>query len=228
MAAVRTVTSLPADTTPAMKSKASYVEVTYTPRGSSSNTATVGISDNMVTVTVAGDMASGDRIVVKYHNVRVQNLTTAMMKETAYVSVMADDENYLPSTLTDIKVAVPARSTIVMDPPRSDVGSIEESVRVIYTAKDVIPSNLIVVDLPGDWGPAYANDGGTGAGFGMEARAGDDRLQNIDLDGDTGPPVMAAVRTVTSLPADTTPAMKSKASYVDGDIHPAWILIKYC
>jgi hypothetical protein len=40
-------------------------------------------------------MASGDKIVVKYHNVRVQNLTTAMMKETAYVSVVADDYDYL-------------------------------------------------------------------------------------------------------------------------------------
>jgi hypothetical protein len=105
-------------------------------------------NNNQVTVTVTGDMASGDKIVVKYHNVRVQNLTTAMMKETAYVSVVADGDDYPPSTLTDIKVAVPARSTIVMDPPRSDVGSIEESVRVIYTAKDVIPSNPIVVNLP--------------------------------------------------------------------------------
>jgi hypothetical protein len=147
-------------------------------------------------------MASGDKIVVKYHNVRVQNLTTAMMKETVYVSVRADGDEYPPSTLTDIKVAVPARSTIVMDPPRSDVGSIEESVRVIYTAKDVIPSNPIVVNLPEDWGPAYMNDGSAGDGSFGEISVGED----IDLG--------AALKMVSSMDeAATEPASYVTVTY---------------
>ena len=198
----------------------SYVEVTSRLANSTSTaTESIGLSD--VTITIDGDMESGDRIVVKYHNVKVPELLDRMPMDAQFTvrDTKISPAGILYAEMAQITVNPQELNTVTVTPNNKvQASSIEEDVKVTYTITDAIAdSNRITIELPTDWEAAYANDGdettGT-AGFGTAAKAGDDREQDIDLDGTTEPTVMDPVRTVTSLPADTTPAMKSKASYV--------------
>jgi hypothetical protein len=154
VAAVHTVTSLPAGTTTAMRSKASYVTVQYTPRGTSMNEAAVSINSNEVMISVTGDMAARDRIIVTYHNVKVPALAdrTAMDAD-----IMVTDA--LSSTAYDgmaqIRVNPLPLNTVAVTPAKVKAETITD-VKVTYSIKSTaLDENTITVGLPEGWGPAY-------------------------------------------------------------------------
>ena len=161
-------------------------------------------------------MMRSDEIIVKFFNARVQEVTgrDAVPAQVMVTdSIVGSEGNYDADAV--ITVRPPDLSTVMVRPPAVQASSIVTTVEVTYTVTDMIAGedNEITVDLPANWEAAYANDGGDGkADFGRF----DD---SIDLDGDsTATPPEDEMTMVTSLPADTTPSMKSKASYVTVDI----------
>ena len=182
---------------PAAGESASYVTVTSMFADNSVEDPEVDIAGTEVRVTVTGDMASGDRIVVTYHNVKVQMLSDRMSMP-ADITIMdkLSPDGTVYDGMAQITVNPPGLSTVTVKPPRVQASSIVENVEVTYVITDPIADNTITIELPDDWEAAYTNDGETIgiADFGTAAKAGDDRLQDIDLDGTTVPTVMAAVR----------------------------------
>ena len=203
------------------KPTTSYVKITSRLADTDSDLTVHTISADGVQMTVTGDMEDGDRIVVSFYNVKVQSLADRTPVEAA-IRVTdklsgADDGRAYEATIDTITVNPPELSTVTVAPTRVQASSIVRDVKVTYVITDPIAdTNRITIELPDDWEAAYANDGDPAvtAGFGTAAKGGTASDQDIDLDGATGPPVVAAVHTVTSLPAGTTTAMRSKASYV--------------
>ena len=159
VAAVRMVTSLPKTLAEdATKAKASYVEVTYTPRGASMNTAIVTISGNEVIIPVKGNMAARDRIVVKYHNVMVPALEarTPMDANITVTDVLSPDGDAYDG-MAKIRVNPPPSNTVAVTPDEVMAETIRDVVKVTYSIKGTVlgETNTITVGLPDGWGPAY-------------------------------------------------------------------------
>ena len=141
-----------------MKSKASYVEVTYTPRRASMNmnTAAVTIDGNEVMISVMGDMAARDRIVVTYHNVKVPAWASDD-RNAVYADIIVTDA--LSSTAYDgmaqIMVNPPPLNAVTVTRAEVKAETITD-VKVTYSIKGtVLAENIITVGLPEGWGPAY-------------------------------------------------------------------------
>ena len=202
------------------KAATSYVKITSRLSDTDSALAVDNIDSDGVTMTVTGDMEDGDRIVVSFHNVKVEELPDRMPKEAAIVvtdKLDTDGTDY-EKEVDKITVNPPDLSTVTVAPPRVQTSSVEKTVTVTYVVTDMIAdANTITIELPDDWEAAYANDGdATGSvGFGTVAKAGDKRDLDIDLDGDsTATPVEPVVRTVNSMPELAEGATKAMASYV--------------
>ena len=210
-----------------MESKASYVIVEYDPAGSGAGRMTranVTITRaGVVTIPVTDGMENRDEITVTFVNVRVRDLMVGDALPAEDMVVVTDDgiaqdpEDDFGNT-TRIYVTLQDQSAIRFTPTRKKENSITD-VTVYYTVKDTIADaddgiDTITVALPGGWEAAYANDGDP---------ANDSRFWHFLLMIDGGIDLGAtpdAVREVTSLPAGTATAMKSKASYVIVEYDP--------
>ncbi|RKU14344.1 hypothetical protein C6502_00555 [Candidatus Poribacteria bacterium] len=148
--------------TGASATKTSYVTVKYTPRGTSrTNTATVTINGNEVTIPVKGDMEPRDKIVVMYHNVEIPSLSDrepldVYITVTDALSVTDDEYN----EQTKVRVNPPPLNVVAVTPPTATAETVRD-VKVTYSIKDTVrEENTITVGLPENWTPAYLpNDG---------------------------------------------------------------------
>ena len=132
-----------------MKSKASYVEVTYTPRGSSSNMAVVTIIDNKVMVAVTGDMAIRDEIEVKYHNVKVPAWASDD-RNSVYADIVVMDALSSDSTAYDgmarIRVNPPPLNAVAVTLTEVKAETITD-VKVTYSIKGTALASRIQLPL---------------------------------------------------------------------------------
>ena len=200
------------------KATTSYVKITSRLADTDSELTVDNISADGVIMTVTGDMEDGDRVVVSFHNVKVQSLAdgSRMPVEAAIVVTdkLSTDGTAYEATIDTITVNPPELSTVTVAPTRVQASSIVRDVKVTYVITDPIAvSNLITIELPDDWEAAYANDGDPA----VNADFGSSFDKPIDLDGDsTASPAVAAVRMVSTMPATlATGASASKTSYVE-------------
>ena len=153
--------------TGASTSKTSYVTVKYTPRtaAGNTNTAAVLIGDNEVDISVSGDMAPRDTIVVTYHKVEIPALSDREPLDiyiTVTDALSVTDREY--NEQAKIRVNPPPLNVVAVTPDTTRTTVEAETVidvKVTYSIKDtVLEENTITVGLPEGWTPAYLpNDG---------------------------------------------------------------------
>ena len=124
------------------------------------------LGDNQLFLTVDGDMKRGNRIVVTYHNVKVQALTTTQLAErdTPVIAQFTVEDDITLSAaeyakMTKVTVLPPDLSTIQFTPKTVKEESIINKMTVTYIAKDTIhTSSEVTIRTPEYWKPAYPAD----------------------------------------------------------------------
>ncbi len=111
-----------------------------------------GSDPAMVVLTFTGTMKTGDKLVLTFHNVKVPAVAEETEAQlTVTDSIDADGSEYMADAT--ITINPPTPSMVDVMPDDVDSGAIEDVI-VTYTAQSPIPSNVVVITLPEDWGPA--------------------------------------------------------------------------
>ncbi len=159
------------------KATTSYVKITERLSGKGAKFRVDDITSDGVFMTVDGDMKNGDRIVVSFHNVKVEPLATRASKKAKIVvtdKLSTDGEHYAEMTPPPQLTVIPQDlNSVTVAPTKVQASSIVDTVKVTYVVTDEIAEeNEIIIGLPSDWDPAYANDGDPAAtasvGFGSD------------------------------------------------------------